>query len=1117
MVEKQKRLFQNLFSLLFFKSFSLFNVCRKTFEKMAKDDDNGHDVKIEKLTSTNYRTWKRVIKNWLIGKGDYEFVIGEELRPTGKEPNLLAEMPIPNEVSDFEEEPLPQEVGEGTPEPIETNAARLQRLIRNAKRAARKRDRDAIIDAHRNKTNDGDDLVKKQKEWDRRAGKLNAILLSNISVDIRGDVDHCETPHQIWKTLQEIYEEPNVLSKNDIIDKIVSYKFKKGDDSDKYFAKFTELFLIAKDAGATLDNDSKNIYLLRSLPNSMKDNWVSSYLGKMPPQQNPAKTIHDIKAQLRFLHMDKEDSDDEPHNAYYTRGRGGGRGRGRGRGGSGGGKRDFGRNYTGCYKCGEMDHKSRDCPTKKKSKDEDVSISDAERRVKELQEHIRKNKEKDKKRNRDSSQSPEPSKRRKDTGVTVIRPAKKASMVQHNPLSYENEWCEGYSWDSDDEDHQAYHTGPQHKSREGFGGWTKDCGASDHMTGNRSEFIDYQPVAEDWVYVGDGHPLRIEGIGSVMLQPRMEDGSVKKLILTDVLYVPKLKANLISSIKLAQGGYTTILHGCPTPSEPIRGTVIDTKTQETVFHVTGVNGMYTVDLVHHRKVYIADHSKAEEIPDDSTEPDDTIASPIDAMQSSISEDSSSDSQLSKSDTSTSQKKRKRRRRSKKSTPQKRQRNRKSRDERHSNRYRKHPKRHSSSFEHSTDWSDVFICDSDVCVPEYMYLSDEMDVSQSEETTEQEESREVLDQEENQIHQAFPASAPRPITTRESLKNFTKCEHDHETTKLEEIVWHHRLAHPHQNLLKKLGYLQAKEKAQSVSKTLKDPTIEYRCCKTCVEGRGTRIRTKRTAGRRCSDILQMVHMDTAGKITPECSRHHYKYYVVLVDDHSRYVTIAYLRKKSDAVPVIKQYKNVVENLTGKSIQRFKSDNGTKFCNETMDELCRQSGIVHEKSAPYTSRQAGVSERSIRTVTTKAKCMMFTAGAPKHLWDLAIQHAAYLMNRLPHDANPDGKSPYEMWNGDGCKPNLSNLKVWGCNAYAILDKTKRDGKFAKNALRCCFVGMDQDSNNYLLYNPKTKRVFATVDVVFDEADFSVMESIGVKPNGLGIDSKSSWLHLAVFILR
>ena len=60
----------------------------------------------------------------------------------------------------------------------------------------------------------------------------------------------------------------------------------------------------------------------------------------------------------------------------------------------------------------------------------------------------------------------------------------------------------------------------------------------------------------------------------------------------------------------------------------------------------------------------------------------------------------------------------------------------------------------------------------------------------------------------------------------------------------------------------------------------------------------------------------------------------------------------------------------------------------------------------------------------------------------LWPVALQHAAYLYNWLPHKGQ--GTSSLEIYTGNVLdKSTLWNKKVWGCPAY-ILDPCLQDGK-------------------------------------------------------------------------
>jgi hypothetical protein len=78
-----------------------------------------------------------------------------------------------------------------------------------------------------------------------------------------------------------------------------------------------------------------------------------------------------------------------------------------------------------------------------------------------------------------------------------------------------------------------------------------DSGASHHMCSHRNWFISYQYVDEGVVFMGNGIPYKIVGVGSIRI--RMFDGIVREL--TNVRYVPELKSNLISLGVLDSCGY----------------------------------------------------------------------------------------------------------------------------------------------------------------------------------------------------------------------------------------------------------------------------------------------------------------------------------------------------------------------------------------------------------------------------------------------------------------------------------------------------------------------------------------------------------------------------------
>ncbi|KAA0039326.1 copia-type polyprotein [Cucumis melo var. makuwa] len=101
-------------------------------------------------------------------------------------------------------------------------------------------------------------------------------------------------------------------------------------------------------------------------------------------------------------------------------------------------------------------------------------------------------------------------------------------------------------------------------------------------------------------------------------------------------------------------------------------------------------------------------------------------------------------------------------------------------------------------------------------------------------------------------------------------------------------------------------------------------------------------------------------------------------------------------------------------------------------------------------------------------------------PKEFWAQAVECAVYLSNHSP-TRSLWNKTPQQAWTGR--KPSISHLRVFGCMAYAHIPDQKRS-KLDDKSEKYIFVGYDVSSKGYKLYNPVTKKMIVSRDVVFDE---------------------------------
>ena len=156
------------------------------------------------------------------------------------------------------------------------------------------------------------------------------------------------------------------------------------------------------------------------------------------------------------------------------------------------------------------------------------------------------------------------------------------------------------------------------------------------------------------------------------------------------------------------------------------------------------------------------------------------------------------------------------------------------------------------------------------------------------------------------------------------------------------------------------------------------------------------------------------------------------------------------------------------------------NGGELCKKEFDDLCKKCGITWQNTTPYTPQKNGVAERMNRTLMEKARSMLSGTGLGQEFWAEAVETACYLVNRSPSSALED-KNPHEVWTGK--KPSLSHLRVFGCDAYVHVPKEKRT-KLDNKSERCIFIGYKDGLKGYKLWNPETRKVVYSRDVVFRE---------------------------------
>ena len=115
----------------------------------------------------------------------------------------------------------------------------------------------------------------------------------------------------------------------------------------------------------------------------------------------------------------------------------------------------------------------------------------------------------------------------------------------------------------------------------------------------------------------------------------------------------------------------------------------------------------------------------------------------------------------------------------------------------------------------------------------------------------------------------------------------------------------------------------------------------------------------------SKPLQLVHLDLCGPSRKEGTGKE-NYFMLVIDDYSRMIWVAFLKEKSEAFAKFKIFKALTKNQTGRKVKAIKSDRGGEFSSKQFKEFCDEHGIKKEYTIEGTPQQNGVVERHNRRV-------------------------------------------------------------------------------------------------------------------------------------------------------
>ncbi|WVZ93262.1 hypothetical protein U9M48_039257 [Paspalum notatum var. saurae] len=258
-------------------------------------------------------------------------------------------------------------------------------------------------------------------------------------------------------------------------------------------------------------------------------------------------------------------------------------------------------------------------------------------------------------------------------------------------------------------------------------------------------------------------------------------------------------------------------------------------------------------------------------------------------------------------------------------------------------------------------------------------------------------------------------------------------------------WHRRLGHLSFDLLVRLssmGLIRGLPKLRAEKDLV---------CHPCRHGKMVAASHTPVSQVMTSYPSELLHMDTVGPARVASVSGKW-YVLVVVDDFSRFSWVFFMEFKDEAFGFVRDLILRLRNESHKALRAIRSDNGGEFRNSRFENFCRDLGLEHQVSSPYTPPQNGVVERKNRTLVEMERTMLDEHRTPRRFWAEAVNTACYIANR-----------------------------IFLC---FVLKKAGHLDKFESHCLDGIFLGYASSSRAFRVWILEAKQVVETCEVSFDE---------------------------------
>ncbi|CAI5946275.1 unnamed protein product [Closterium sp. NIES-65] len=252
------------------------------------------------------------------------------------------------------------------------------------------------------------------------------------------------------------------------------------------------------------------------------------------------------------------------------------------------------------------------------------------------------------------------------------------------------------------------------------------------------------------------------------------------------------------------------------------------------------------------------------------------------------------------------------------------------------------------------------------------------------------------------------------------------------------------------------------------------------CLTCMQAKFTRFPFSSSEATAKAPPDEVV-MDLVGPLKLGAAGD--EYFLTILNVYTRMTWVYVLAKKRDVSETLKtDWFPMVERQQDRLVKSIRTNQGGEFLSKEFGLWPKKNGIRHSLTMPYSPAMNGIAERANRMIMEATRGLLIEAGLPDYFLPDAVRSACVAKNRVFTHVGADKWVPYVEWLGR--KPKVDMLRLFGCMCMALVPKHLRHNKLGAKAVWAVHLGMAQNSNRWLLWDPFTKKFLMRRDCKFME---------------------------------